>query len=73
MRLEHGGARARRDNDVVEALEGLDHLTRNRLGVGAVAGIIGGLASTGLALRHLDLGAGVFEQLDRTKADAGPE
>ena len=73
MLAQHARAGAGRRNDIVEALERLDHLARDRLGVGAVAGIIGGLAAADLRLRHLDLAARAFEQLDRREADGGAE
>ena len=46
---------------------------RERLCVITVAGIIGRLTAAGLGARHLDRAAGLFEQLDRSEADAGPE
>ena len=44
-----------------------------RLGVGAVTRIVGGLAAAGLALGHLDDAAGVLEQLDGGETDGRTE
>ncbi len=62
-----------RRDDIVEALEGLDHLAGDGDGVLPVAGIIGGLSAAGLRTRHLDAGSSRFDELDRGKGDARPE
>ena len=69
---EHARAGAARRHDVVAFREGGDGLARDRLGVGAIARIIGGLAAAGLR-GHDDLAARVLEQLDRREADARPD
>ena len=73
MHPQHPGARPRRGNHIVEALESLDHRSRNRLGIFPVAGIVGRLSAAGLALGHFHPCAGILEQLDRGKAHARPE
>ena len=66
---EHARARPAGRDDVVAIGEGLDRAPRDRFRVGAVSRIIGGLAAAGL-LGHEHPAAGVFEQLDRSEADA---
>ena len=70
--LQHAGAGAGRRHDVVVAGEGGDRLARDQDRIGAVALIVGRLAAAGLA-RHLDPAAGALQELDRGKADRGPE
>jgi len=48
---------------MVERLERGDDLAGDLLGVGTVAGIVGGLAATGLRRRDLHLAAGLLQQL----------
>ena len=71
--LQHGAAGAGRGDHIVEALEGLDRRLGDRRSVRSIAGIIGRLAATGLALRHAHRAAGVFQKLQRRKADRGAE
>src|SRR6185312_4871685 len=73
MFLDHAAAGAGRHHDIVEALERIDDLARDRLGVGLVAGIVGGLATAGLHRRYLDRAAGFLEQLHGGKTDRGAE
>ena len=73
MHSDHSGAGAGGHDDVVKALESGNDIAGNCRRILTVAGIIGGLAATGLALWHLDACARVFEQLDRGEADARPE
>ena len=72
MRLDHAAAGARRRDQVVAVLEFGDDLRRERLRVGAVAGVVGRLAAARLRRRHEDLRAAGFEQLDRREADRRP-
>jgi hypothetical protein len=69
---DHAAAGTRGDDDIIERLEGGDHLARDRLGIGLVARIIGGLTATGLRERHLDAAARLFQELHRGKAHGGP-
>ncbi len=70
---QHAGAGAGWRHDIVESLEGLDHLAGKRDGVLAVAAIIGGLPATGLRAGHFDPGPSGLDQLDRREGDAWPE
>ena len=69
VRAHHAAARAGRRDDGVEALELGDELPRERDRVGPVAGVVGGLATAGLALRDDHLHAGMVEELERGKTD----
>jgi hypothetical protein len=71
--LDHRGAGARRRDDMVVAGEGVDHPSRNRLGVGPVTRIVGRLPAAGLQGRDFDRAAGLLEQLDGREAHAGAE
>src|SRR5262245_40467515 len=68
MNLEHSGAGPRRYDHIVERRESLDHLLRDRPRIGAVPGIEGRLAATGLS-RHLDRATCVFQELHRGEAN----
>ena len=58
---------------MIIALEGVEHLIGDRLGIGAIARIIRRLAAAGLRARHRDCAAGRFEQFYRGEADGRPE
>src|SRR6516162_8376409 len=73
MNAEHPGTGARRCDDMIVALEDVEHLLRDRLSVGAVARIVGGLTAAGLGARHLDRAARRLEQSDSSKADRRPK
>ncbi len=73
MLLEHANARARWRYDVVIRGERVDNLTGDGGGVTPIAAVVGGLAATGLLLRHLDTAAGTLEQLHRGETHAGPK
>ena len=73
VQLQHAGAGARRRHHVVVGLEGGDRLARQLLRGRLVAGVVGRLAAAGLRRRHVDIAAGVGQQLDRRKADRGAE
>ena len=67
----HAAAGAGGGDDVVEALELVEHLARQCDGRGAVARVVGRLAAASLCLRHIDRAAAVLEQADRREGDAG--
>src|SRR6478752_10349843 len=69
VHLQHGRARPRRRDDVIEAVEGRDRLQRERARRLAVAAVVGRLPAAGLRRRHLDIAAGGFEQAHRREAD----
>src|SRR4029453_4511424 len=73
VQLEHAGAGAGGRHDIVETLEGLDHLAGNRDGALWADAIIGGRAATGLRAGNLDPASAGLDQLDRRKGDARPE
>src|SRR5215472_11119663 len=58
---------------MVIAREGVEHLQRDRLGIGAVARIIGRLSAAGLRPRHLDGAPGLPEQFYGGEPDRRPE
>jgi len=58
---------------IVKAGEGIEYLQGDRLGIGPVTGVVGGLAATGLSARHLDRTPRVFEQFNGRKAHGRPE
>src|SRR3546814_11868800 len=62
-----------RRHDVVVAFEGLDDPPRDGARILGVAGIVGRLAAAGLRPRHLDIAAGILQQLDGGEADLRPE
>ena len=68
---QHAGAGAGRCDDVIKGLERRNHLPGDGAGIGPVAAVVGGLAAAGLCLGHGDRAAGLFQQFDRGKADAG--
>ena len=70
---QHAAAGARRNDDVVVRLEGLDDGSGDGLGGRPVAGVEGRLPAAGLAGRHLDRAARLLEQTDGGEADAGTE
>ncbi len=73
MQLQHAGAGPGGRHHIVEALENIDNLTRDRLSVGPVSRIEGRLATTGLGEGNFDPRACVLQQFDRGKANRGPE
>ena len=73
VNADHPGARAGGSDDMVVALECVEHLQGDRLRIGAVARIIGRLTATGLSARHLDGAARLLEQLDGGETDRRPE
>ncbi len=70
VRAHHADARARRRDDVVEALEGAHEVARDGGGVLRVAAVERGLPAAGLRRRHLDAAAGLAQQLQRREAHA---
>ncbi len=66
---EHPGAGAARRDDAIAGGEGLDRPPGDRLGRGAVARVVGGLAAAGLRGND-DFAARLLQQLDRGEADA---
>ena len=68
MGREHAAARAAGGDDIVAVGKSLDRLCGDRLGRLPVAGIVGRLATAGLA-RNDDLAACVFQQFDRGEAN----
>ncbi len=58
---------------MVVALEGIEHLQGDRLGVGPSARIVCRLTTAGLRPRHFDRAARRLEQLDSGKPDRRPE
>jgi hypothetical protein len=73
MPAHHPGARTRRCDDVVIALERVEHLQGDRSRIAAIARIVCRLATAGLGARHLDRATGFLEQLDGGKTDRRPE
>ena len=73
MLLDHRAAGTGGNDDVVIGLKVGNYRFRDCRGIAPVAGIIGRLSATGLALRHGDRAAGIFQKLDRGKADARSE
>src|SRR5215207_3098107 len=69
MGLDHAGAGARWNHDVVERLEGLDHTPGEPGGGFRIAAVEGGLPATGLRGWHLDVAAGLLQKLQAGKAD----
>ena len=68
----HAAAGARGRDDVVAVGEGVHGLQGERLRIGPVARIEGGLAAAGLR-GHGDLAARILQQFDGGEADAGAE
>ena len=73
MRLDHADAGTRGRHDIVVGLEDLDEAPRQPGRVPAVAAVEGGLAAAGLRAGHLDLAAGLLQQLQRREADVGSD
>jgi hypothetical protein len=71
--FQHRGAGPRWCDDEIEGLEGFDHLFGDLARVGTVAGVVGGLAATGLRHRNMHLASRLLQQLDAGKADRWPE
>lgn len=69
---DHPAAGARGDDDIIIALEGLDHLQREFARGAPVTRIEGGLPAAGLG-GHLDDTSRAFEQRRRSEADRGPD
>ena len=73
MRADHARTGTARRHHIVVGLEGGDDLGCDGAGVGAIAGVVGGLAAAGLRARHLDRAAGLLQQLDGGEAHRRPE
>ena len=61
MRTQLARTGARGHHHVIEALEGIHHLARERLSIGLVAGVVGGLTAAGLEPGHFDRAAGSLQ------------
>jgi len=68
---DHARAGTRGRDEVIDLGEGIEHRARDRTGLRASAGIIGGLAATALPGRNPDGAARRLQQLDGGKADTG--
>ena len=73
MLPQHSGAGARRCDDIVKALECLDDLPGDILGIGTVTGIIRRLAAADLRIRNLDDAAGALQELYGRETDRWAE
>ena len=73
MQPEHRRAAAGRRDDVIEAVERLDHIARDAGRDIARPRIVCRLAATGLATRHHHPATSPFQQGHGGEADARPE
>ena len=71
--LDHAGAGAGRRHRRIERLERGDDVAGDRLRIGAVAAVVGGLAAAGLGGRHDHLAAGALQQRRGGEAHRRPE
>jgi hypothetical protein len=70
---QHGGAGARRRDDVIQTGEGTHRLQGEVAGGIPIAGIVGGLTAAGLPFGHNDGATRRFEQMCRCEANRRAE